>query len=158
MHVIVDAYNLIMTSAEYGAVKGGRMQGAREGLVRDIGRYKKVRGHKVTLVFDATGAGGIERTVDKKEGVNVIFTKRDETADDVIIEMVERGSGVERVVVTSDVAVKRSAQRRGAAVITSEGFVRKMERAFSEEETEEEMAPEKSSNYKSRRKISLDKL
>ncbi len=158
MHVIVDAYNLIMTSAEYGAVRGGKMQGAREGLVRDIGRYKKVRGHKVTLVFDATGSGGIERTVEKIEGVNVIFTKREETADDVIIELVERGAGTERVVVTSDVAVLRGAKRRGAAVITSEGFERKMERAFSEDETEEEMAPEKSSNYKSRRKISLDKL
>ena len=158
MHVIVDAYNLIMTSAEYGAVKGGRMQGAREGLVRDIVRYKKVRGHKVTLVFDATGAGGIERTVDKKEGVNVIFTKRDETADDVIIEMVERGSGGERVVVTSDVAVLRGAKRRGAAVITSEGFIRKMETALSQDDTGEEMTREQSTNYKSRKKISLDKL
>jgi predicted RNA-binding protein with PIN domain len=158
MHVIVDAYNLIMTSAEYGAIKGARMQGAREGLVRDMVRYKKVRGHRVTLVFDATESGGIERTVDKRDGVNVIFTRRDETADDVIIEIVERGAGTERVVVTSDVAVMRGAKRRGAAVITSEGFLRKMEIAFVEDGVEDKIVQEGFSNYRSRKRISLDKL
>ena len=59
---------------------------------------------------------------------------------------------------TSDVAVLRSAKRRGAAVITSEGFIRKMETALSQDNTGQEMTREKSTNYKSRKKISLDKL
>jgi predicted RNA-binding protein with PIN domain len=90
--------------------------------------------------------------------VNIIFSKRDETADDVIIEITEKGAGTERVVVTSDVAVMRGAKRRGAAVITSEGFLRKMEFAFDDDGSEDEITDEKSHNYKSRKKISLDKL
>ncbi len=133
MHVIIDGYNVIMTAAEYGAVPGRKMKAARGGLINDLVRYRKVRGHAVTVVFDAAEAGGVERGVERSAGINVIFTKRDERADDVIVELVEKAAGVERVVVTSDKEVVRASERRGAASISSEGFIEKMGAAIGSE-------------------------
>lgn len=126
MHVIIDGYNVIMTAAEYGAASGKRMKAARRELIGDLVRYRKVRGHAVTVVFDAAEAGGVKRKVERNAGINVIFTKMEERADDVIVELVEKAAGVERVVVTSDREVVRASERRGAASISSEGFIEKM--------------------------------
>jgi predicted RNA-binding protein with PIN domain len=131
VHVIIDGYNVIMTAAEYGVVSGKRMKAARRELIDDLVRYRRVRGHAVTVVFDATGAGGVERGVERSAGINVIFTREEERADDVIVELVEKAAGVERVVVTSDREVVRASERRGAASISSEGFIEKMDAAIS---------------------------
>ena len=138
MHRIVDGYNLLFTSGEYGTVKGRNMKGARERLIDDLSRYQRVRGHGVTVVFDAQGqvafkSGGNERGIERRKGINIIFTRRGETADQVVVELANESRGIERVVVSSDNEVVRGSRRRGAVVISSEGFMKKMEEALFEE-------------------------
>ncbi|MBN1573460.1 MAG: NYN domain-containing protein [Deltaproteobacteria bacterium] len=161
MHVIIDGYNVIMTAAEYGAVSGRKMRAARSGLINDLIRYRKVRGHAVTVVFDAVKAGGVERVVERSAGINVIFTKGEERADDVIVELVEKAAGVERVVVTSDREVVRASERRGAASISSESFIEKMSAAIGSgdgREVDDERERGKTGRSRSRGETSLNKL
>ena len=163
MHVIIDGYNLIMTSTEYGATLGKGMKKARRGLINDLIGYRKVRGHAVTVVFDATEAGGVERGVESDGGINIIFSKKNERADDIIVELVQKTAGIERVVVTSDKAVGRASGRRGAAVISSEGFIEKMEEAMNPEgeegeEDEDGRGRDKSHRSMGRAGASLQKL
>ena len=161
MHVIIDGYNVIMSAAEYGAVSGKRMKSARRELISDLVRYRKVRGHAVTVVFDAAEAGGVKREVERSAGINVIFTRGEERADDVIVELVEKAAGAERVVVTSDREVVRASERRGAASISSEGFIEKMDAAIGSEgegEGNEGRKREKTGRSRSRGEASIDKL
>jgi predicted RNA-binding protein with PIN domain len=127
MHIIVDAYNVIFSTIRYGTTTGRGLKAARYDLFRDMAEYRRARGHSITLVFDATKSGEEERTSGRQEGINVVFTRRGETADEVIIELVEKSAGAERVVVTSDTVVRRGAERRGAAVMDAETFVRRLE-------------------------------
>ncbi len=163
MQVIIDGYNLIMTSREYGANMGKGMQKARRGLIDDLIRYRKIRRHAITVVFDATEAGGVVRGVEKDGGIRIIFSKKNERADDIIVELVQNTAGIERVVVTSDKAVIRASLRRGAAVISSEGFVEKMEEAIKPEggeDEEDEDISERDLSQRSRGRVgaSLQKL
>lgn len=163
MQVIIDGYNLIMTSREYGATMGKGMKKARRGFINDLIRYRKIRGHAITVVFDATEAGGVERGVEKDGGINIIFSRKNEKADDIIVEIVQDTAGIERVVVTSDKAVERASVRRGAAVISSEGFIEKMEEAISPEgeegeEDEDGRGRDKSQRSRGRVGASLQKL
>lgn len=160
MHVIIDGYNLIMTSVGYGSVSGRGMMAARRELISELVRYRRIRKHAVTVVFDAAGAGGIERGIERSEGINVIFTKSDEKADDLIVELVEKTAGIERVVVTSDKMVARSSSRRGAAVISSEGFAGKVEEAFKSADRDDGGGGRRSASRRSRGRgeASIDKL
>jgi predicted RNA-binding protein with PIN domain len=79
-------------------------------------------------------------TREKKKGIEVIFSKLGEKADEVIKRLVkERGSGT--IVITSDRDVARFSQRMDVAVIPSEQFRERMEGGSSdmlEERPEEE--------------------
>lgn len=160
MHVIIDGYNLIMTSAGYGSLSGKGIMTARRGLISELVRYRRVRGHAVTVVFDAAEAGGVERGTERDEGINVIFTRGEEKADDVIVELVEKAAGIERVVVTSDKMVARSSNRRGAAVISSEGFAEKIEEALKSGDGDEKGGVKRNVSRRSRGRgeASIDKL
>ena len=160
MHVIIDGYNLIMTSADHCSLSGRGMMAARRELISELVRYRRVRGHAVTVVFDAAEAGGSERGIERSEGINVIFTKGEEKADDLIVELVEKTAGIERVVVTSDRMVARSSGRRGAAVISSEGFAEKVEEALKSAVRDKGGGEKRVSSRRSRGRgeASIDKL
>jgi predicted RNA-binding protein with PIN domain len=160
VHVIIDGYNLIMTSAGHGSLSGKGMMAARQELISELVRYRRIRGHAVTVVFDAAEAGGVERGIERNEGINVIFTRGDEKADDLIVELVEKTAGIERVVVTSDKMVARSSNRRGAAVISSEGFAEKVEAALKSAVGDEGVGGRRSASRRARGRgeASIDKL
>ena len=80
---------------------------------------------------------------EKKKGIEIIYSKLGEKADEVIKRLVkEKGSGV--IVITSDREVTRYAERMAIPVIPSDQFREKIERSeekghevFEKEEEEE---------------------
>jgi predicted RNA-binding protein with PIN domain len=75
----------------------------------------------MTVVFDGWRGGWVTEKRERKKGIDLIFSKLGETADEVIKRLVkERGSGA--VVVTSDRDISRYAQRLSVAVIPSDQF------------------------------------
>ena len=80
----------------------------------------------MTVVFDGWRGGWVTEKGERKRGIDLIFSKLGETADEVIKRLVkERGSGA--VVVTSDRDISKYAQRMSAAVIPSEQFRERIE-------------------------------
>ncbi len=117
-----------------------QLQWERERLLDRLSTYQKLRPCGVTVVFDGWQEGWSTETREKKKGIEVIFSKLGEKADEVIKRLVkEKGSGA--IVITSDRDVARFAQKMDVAVIPSEQFQEKLSVGSSdtlEESSEEE--------------------
>jgi predicted RNA-binding protein with PIN domain len=140
MHLIIDGYNLLHVNRSLINLNSIQLQWERERLIDRLSAYQKLKPHAVTVVFDGWQEGWSTETREKKKGIEVIFSRLGEKADEVIKRLVkEKGSGV--VVITSDRDVARFAQKMDVAVIPSEQFREKLEKGSSdmiEENPEEE--------------------
>ncbi len=123
--LIVDGYNFIRQSPSLRAVESRDLQMGRETLIRQLASYKRVRGHEITVVFDGWQSDSLTESQQWQRGILVIYSKRDERADEVIKRMAKRfGQGA--VVVTSDREVAHFAEKVGATAVSSEEFEGKM--------------------------------
>ncbi len=125
MRVLIDGYNLLLNSTLFEDEKRLAMELARDELIDRLGRYKKVRGHRITVVFDGTRA---PRRPDEKRGyrgVQVVFSQPGVTADQIITSML-RGSGSGVLVVTDDRGLGEAVARSGAGTISVQEFLGRM--------------------------------
>jgi predicted RNA-binding protein with PIN domain len=140
MHLIIDGYNLLHVNRSFINLNSIQLQWERERLIDRLSTYQKLKPCGVTVVFDGWEGGWNTETREKKKGIEVIFSKLGEKADEVIKRLVkEKGSGA--IVITSDRDVARFAERMDVAVIPSEQFREKLEEGSSdkfEESPEEE--------------------
>jgi len=105
----------------------------REALIHQLASYKRIRGHEITVVFDGWRSGNLTEDQQWQREILVIYSRRDERADDVIKRMAKRfGQGA--VVVTSDREVAHFAEMVGATTISSEEFEGRMGMAVVMEE------------------------
>jgi len=120
LRIAIDGYNLI------GAWSGTGLhlpdiEQAREGLIERLIAYKRLKGLKVTVVFDGIRSGRLSRNQEVRDGVKIIYSRHGEEADYVLKQMVaEQGSGL--TIVTSDRDIARFAEDRSAVVIPSSEF------------------------------------
>ena len=121
MHIIIDGYNLIRQSDSLRRYERFSLEEGRKALIRFIAVYRKQKGHKVTVVFDGWESGPAEEERDRQEGIDIIYSRRGEKADDVIKRRVEK-MGEEIVVVTSDRDIANFVIRRGGTAISSREF------------------------------------
>jgi len=125
IHIIIDGYNLIRQSPDLSRIDHQDLQAGREALIDLLAGYKKIKAHKITVVFDGTRAPGFTLERDRHKGIAIVFSRRGETADSVIKKMAARereGS----LVVSSDRDITASAQSCGAAIIDSPAFEQKL--------------------------------
>ena len=128
MHIIIDGYNMIRQSDTLRRYEKLSLEAGRDALARSVSHYKKQRGHKVTVVFDGWQGGPVDEERDKLSGIDVIYSRKGEKADEVIKRMVQDRSE-EVVVVTSDRDIADFVSRRGGTAISSQDFDELMERA-----------------------------
>ena len=128
MHIIVDGYNLIRQSDALRRYERLSLEEGRKALIRSISLYKRQRGHKVTVVFDGWQGGPLEEERDKLSGIDIIYSRKGEKADEVIKRMVQERAE-EIVVVTSDRDIADFVSRRGGTAISSQEFDELMGRA-----------------------------
>ena len=121
MHIIIDGYNLIRQSDALIRHERFSLEEGRKALIRSISLYKKQRGHTITVVFDGEGGGSFEEERDKLSGIDIIYSRKGEKADDVIKRMVQKRAE-ETVVVSSDRAIADFVSRRGGTAISSQEF------------------------------------
>ena len=130
LHIIIDGYNLIHQSTLINFSDQLGFQNARETLIDRLSDYKKIRRHKITVVFDGLNAPRFSRRKDVTKGIEVKFSRRGETADTVIKRMAAREKE-KALVVSSDQEVAHFAASQGAATITSDSFGEKIYSAES---------------------------
>ena len=116
-HLVIDGYNLI------GLREGlsGDLELKREQLVKDLATYRKVKKHRITVVFDGWETGAFSESKKKLSGINIIFSRRGEKADQVICRLVS-GDGARFIVVSSDREIRDKVTIEGAVSLTSEEF------------------------------------
>lgn len=128
VHIIIDGYNLIRQSPVLKAIDRQDLQSGREALIDRLAAYKRLKGHKITVVFDGAGEAGVFDDRDREKGIRIRFSRQGETADAVIKRMAAREKQG-ALVVSSDREVAGFAAGQGAAVISAPEFEQTMEMA-----------------------------
>ena len=121
MHIIIDGYNLIRQSDTLKRYERFSLEEGRKALIRFLAVYKRHKGHKLTVVFDGWESGPAEEERDRQEGIDIIYSRRGEKADDVIKRIVQK-TGEEVIVVTSDRDIADFVSRRGRTAVSSQDF------------------------------------
>ena len=125
LHIIIDGYNLIRQSATLSDLDRQDIQLGREVLLNMLAAYKKIKRHKITVVFDGTNAPFISQLRDKIKGIEIKFSRIGELADTVIKRMAltEREKAL---VVSSDMEIVNAVASQGASTISSPMFEEKI--------------------------------
>jgi len=118
-HLIIDGYNLL------GAQSAAKSEMARESLLHDLSAYRHRKGHPLTVVFDGWQQGDSVEHRDHRAGVQVIYSRRGEKADQVI-QRLAREYGSDCAVVSSDHEIVATARAYGATVMTAQLFMSKL--------------------------------
>jgi predicted RNA-binding protein with PIN domain len=123
MRWLIDGYNVIRRDPELAQHEARGLEDGRAALLRLVAGAARTSGDPFTVVFDGARRGG---GVPAGGQVQVVFSRPPETADDVLRRLAsELRSGA--VVVSSDRAVRDTAERAGAAAVTAEQFVAALE-------------------------------
>lgn len=124
--LLIDGYNLLCAFGKRKPEPAVAADEAREALITRLSLYSQRKGHPVTVVFDAwREPTGLEHQ-EHRSGVQVVFTKRGERADQVIQRMA-REYGRACAVVSSDLEIIQTAKSHGAFVMKSQEFKVKLE-------------------------------
>lgn len=133
MHLIIDGYNLLHVNRFLTQCNALQLQWERERLIDQLSTYQKFKSCKMTVVFDGWQGGWNTEKKETKKGVELIYSKLGEKADEVIKRLVrEKGSGA--IVITSDREIARFAERMAVSVISSEQFQEKLKGPFNQVE------------------------
>ena len=126
MHLIIDGYNLLHVSRSLTHLSPVQLQWERERLIDQLSAYQKLKPCRITVVFDGWQGGWGTEKRESQKGVEVIYSKLGEKADEVIKRLVkEKGAGA--IVITSDRDIARFAERMAVSVIPSDQFRERME-------------------------------
>jgi len=118
-HLIIDGYNLL------GGGFSSRSEMAREALLQDLATYRHRKGHALTVVFDGWQQGHPVEQREHRAGVQVVYSRRGEKADQVIQRLV-REYGSDCAVVSSDHEIMATARAHGAMTLTAALFMSKL--------------------------------
>ena len=128
MLLIIDGYNLLHVGRSLGALRPDDLQRERDRLIDQVSSYRHSRPCEITVIFDGWKEGEVTERKERRKGIDLVFSKVGEKADEVIKRLVrEKGAGV--VVVTSDREVAGFVEKRGATAVSSEQFRERMRMA-----------------------------
>ncbi|HLZ35479.1 MAG TPA: NYN domain-containing protein [Nitrospira sp.] len=127
-HLIIDGYNLLACTGRIGIGGNPQSELARESLLRDLAAYRQRKGHALTVVFDGWQQGQPIEGREHRAGVQVIYSKRGERADQVIQRLV-REYGAHCAIVSSDHEIVDHARGYGAFVMGAPEFAAKLQGA-----------------------------
>ena len=127
-HIIIDGYNLIRQSPSLAGIDARDLQKGREALIDCLASYKRIKGYVITVVFDGWKSDNLSESREKAKGINVVYSRSGETADEVIKRMASslKEGGI---VITADNEITSFAKRQGAAVIEPRVFEERMQMA-----------------------------
>ncbi len=131
VRILVDGYSLLHNWPELAPGAARHSERARDELILVLTKYHDVTGEAVTIFFDGAGArrGAPKNECDR--GVEVLFSRAGQTAD----EMIERAAHRfqphgEVLVVTDDFAERDTVSGFGASVASCNNFIRMIEEAL----------------------------
>lgn len=116
MILLIDGYNLIKQALQKAEIS----EYERENFISRLGKYGKIRGHKVELVFD--GGPTDNPLKESLYGVYVTYSGYKKSADDYIKDYLDRNRALDILLVSSDRDICRHAARLDVEQIDSVDF------------------------------------
>jgi hypothetical protein len=101
------------------------LEAARESLIHALSAYRQRKGHAITVVFDGWRQGQPFEGREHREGIQLVYSKRGERADQVIQRLI-REYGSDCAVVSSDHEIVNVARAHGAFVMGAQEFAGKL--------------------------------
>jgi predicted RNA-binding protein with PIN domain len=126
--ILIDGYNLLYKDGVLKNQAERSLEEAREELIAAVAAYRS-GDTEIVVVFDGRG-GQSRRRTPAPPGVLIRFSRYPQTADRLILEIIEREKRRRSLtVVTSDRKdIGRIAQAEGVRWISSESFLRRLQR------------------------------
>ena len=122
-HLIVDGYNV--TKRGFAEMS---LEQQRKRLITGLGGIAAQTGDEVTVVFD--GAERVHGLPPSPRGVRVLFSRKGDTADELIRQLVRaEPAGRPLVVVSSDREVADGVRRHGAYPMGADSLLRRLARS-----------------------------
>ena len=129
-YLLVDGYNIIFAWEELAALAKQDVAAARGVLMDILANYRGYRNCELILVFDAYKVKGNPGSIEKKNGIYVVYTKEAETADAYIEKTTYDLSRNHRVrVATSDGLEQMIILGHGALRLSARSFQAEVEQA-----------------------------
>jgi predicted RNA-binding protein with PIN domain len=129
MHLIIDGYNLLHVDRIPIHLNTAQLQRDRDRLIDQLSAYRSLRPMEITVVFDGWQGGWPSEKRERTKGIELVYSKLGEKADEVIKRLVrEKGAGV--TVISSDRELSRYAEKMAVAAVPSDRFKEKMENAL----------------------------
>ncbi len=127
-HLIIDGYNLLGARGKIGGQGAQTHEFLREELLQELAQYRIRTRHAVTVVFDGWQQGMGTEHHEHRAGVEVIFSRKGEPADQVIQRLADEYR-TDCAVVSSDREVSDYAKKMGAFVMRADEFDRQIRQA-----------------------------
>jgi predicted RNA-binding protein with PIN domain len=129
MKLLVDGYNLLHASGVFGHPDDEpSLETARRALLGFLAQHLNERERPRTIVvFDGKDAPKGLPEVGSFEKIQILFSRRKQSADDLIAELIAvEKQPRELMVISSDHGVQRSARQRGIVSQDSEAWIREL--------------------------------
>lgn len=124
MEYLVDGYNVIKYSEMFSARS---LELQRDKLIDFILKYNPQGNNKITIVFDCRSSNPYETdgyTTTTIKGIKTIFSEGQKSADDVIVDYVEKSQKPYNItVVTNDKGIFRRIGGKGAKKMSVSEFI-----------------------------------
>ncbi len=133
-YLLIDGYNLI-------GLGHSDLEDARREIIEKLSRYSALKGHDVTIVFDAWKRSDSAGERKKIGNVTVIYSRVTEKADEVIIKMLTSEKR-DWIVISSDREISDAVLRNDMAAVSSDEFERKLDHALMSEDDGSEIYDE----------------
>ena len=120
---LVDGYNVIFAWEELSALAKENIDSARDALIDALSKYASMVHGDVIAVFDAYRVKGRSGERAAQQGIQVVFTSEDQTADQYIERFANENAGKKRIaVITSDAVEQVVASAQGCMLLSSREF------------------------------------
>lgn len=118
--IIIDGYNFIFNSYFKLNVKSEILRKLRDETVNFLSEYYNVKRNKVIVVFDGYNTDLLLESKYLIKNIEVIYSKKDEKADDVIVRLAKGCKS--SVVVTNDNEIKKNVENANCSCISPAEF------------------------------------
>ncbi len=141
MNYIIDGFNLAFKISSIAPnIKKGQIDLAIKQLTHFVRSKIKNSKSKVIIVFDGRDFAGHSKS--KLAGINLIFSRKPQTADDIIRNFIRTTPNIENwCVVSSDNEIIFTAQDHGAKALKSSEFLKQ---SFATKKNENNISKNKS--------------
>ncbi len=119
--LFVDGYNIINAWPELKKIINEDLEGTRTKLNEYLFEYAAFYGEEVWVVYDAYMTNSKKEKIEKKNGINIVYTKENQTADSYIERSVKEYSSDGRILIkiaTSDWVQQRQVLGNGGIRLT----------------------------------------